>query len=310
MGWTAADIPDLTGRCAIVTGGNGGLGLSISRALAAHGAQVVIAARNAEKAKAAAERIATETPAAQVEIASLDLSDLDSVRSFAGDWSDRSLHLLVNNAGVMAIPLARTKAGFEMQFGTNHLGHFALTGLLLPALIRSGAGRVVTMSSTAHKTGKIRFDDLQFEQRYGKFAAYGQSKLANLLFMRELNRRLTAAGVPVISVAAHPGYAATELQTLGPKMAGNRLVERIVDVGNRVFAQSADDGALPALYAATMPDVHGGEFFGPGGFMEMRGAPKQVGMTRAAGNDDDARRLWTVSESLTGVTYEGLAAVG
>jgi NAD(P)-dependent dehydrogenase (short-subunit alcohol dehydrogenase family) len=310
MGWTAADIPDLTGRCAIVTGGNGGLGLSISRALAAHGAQVVIAARNADKAKTAAARIAAETPAAQVEFASLDLSDLDSVRGFATDWSDRPLHLLVNNAGVMAIPLARTKAGFEMQFGTNHLGHFALTGLLLPALIRSGAGRIVTMSSTMHKTGKIRFEDLQFEQRYGKFAAYGQSKLANLLFMRELNRRLTAAGVPVISVAAHPGYAATELQTLGPKMAGNRLVERIVHVGNRVFAQSADDGALPALYAATMPGVHGGEFFGPGGFMEMRGAPKQVGMSRAAGNDDDARRLWTVSESLTGVPYEGLAAVG
>jgi NAD(P)-dependent dehydrogenase (short-subunit alcohol dehydrogenase family) len=310
MGWTAADIPDLTGRCAIVTGGNGGLGLSISRALAAHGAQVVIAARNADKARTAAARIAAEAPAAQVEFASLDLSDLDSVRGFATGWADRPLHLLVNNAGVMAIPLARTKAGFEMQFGTNHLGHFALTGLLLPALIRSGDGRVVTMSSTMHKTGKIRFEDLQFEQRYGKFAAYGQSKLANLLFMRELNRRLTAAGVPVISVAAHPGYAATELQTLGPQMAGNRLVERIVHVGNRIFAQSADDGAWPALYAATMPGVHGGEFFGPGGFMEMRGAPKQVGMSRAARNEDDARRLWTVSESLTEVPYEGLAAVG
>ena len=218
MGWTTADIPDLTGRCAIVTGGNGGLGLSISRALAAHGAQLVIAARNADKAKAAAERITAETPAAQVEFASLDLSDLDSVRGFAAGWTDRPLHLLVNNAGVMAIPLARTKAGFEMQFGTNHLGHFALTGLLLPALIRSGAGRVVTMSSTAHKTGKMRFDDLQSEQRYGKFSAYGQSKLANLLFMRELDRRLTAAGAPVISVAAHPGYAATELQTLGPRV--------------------------------------------------------------------------------------------
>src|SRR4051794_9176028 len=310
MGWTAADMPDLTGRCAIVTGGNGGLGLSISRALAAHGAQVVIAARNADKAKSAAARIAAETPAAQVEFTALDLSDLESVRSFAAGWSDRPLHLLINNAGVMAIPLARTKDGFEMQFGTNHLGHFALTGLLLPALIRSASGRVVTMSSTAHKTGKMRFDDLQAEQRYGKFSAYGQSKLANLLFMRELDRRLTAAGAPVISVGAHPGYAATELQTLGPQLAGNKVVERVVNVGNRVFAQSADSGALPALYAATMPDVHGGEFFGPGGFLEMRGAPKRVGMTRAAGNDDDARRLWTVSESLTGVTYEGLAAVG
>lgn len=310
MGWTAADIPDLTGRCAIVTGGNGGLGLSIARALAAHGAQVVIAARNADKARVAAEQIVAETPAAQVEFTSLDLSDLDSVRSFAADWTNRPLHLLVNNAGVMAIPLARTRAGFEMQFATNHLGHFALTGLLLPALIRSGAGRVVTMSSTAHKTGRMRFDDLQSVQRYSKFAAYGQSKLANLLFMRELNRRLTAAGAPVISIGAHPGYAATELQTLGPRIAGNRLVERVVNVGNRVFAQSADDGALPALYAATMPDVHGGEFFGPGGFMEMRGAPKRVGMTRAARDDDAARRLWTVSESLTGVQYEGLAAVG
>ena len=191
MGWTATDIPDLAGRCAIVTGGNGGLGLSISRALAARGAQVVIAARNADKAKSAAARIAAETPAAQVEFTALDLSDLESVRSFAAGWSDRPLHLLINNAGVMAIPLARTKAGFEMQFGTNHLGHFALTGLLLPALIRSASGRVVTMSSTAHKTGKMRFDDLQSEQKYGKFSAYGQSKLANLLFMRELDRRLT-----------------------------------------------------------------------------------------------------------------------
>jgi NAD(P)-dependent dehydrogenase (short-subunit alcohol dehydrogenase family) len=310
MGWTVADIPDLAGRCAIVTGGNGGLGLSISRALAAHGAQVVIAARNADKAKAAAERIVAETPAAQVELASLDLSDLDSVRAFAGGWKERPLHLLVNNAGVMAIPLARTKAGFEMQFGTNHLGHFAVTGLLLPALIRSGAGRVVTMSSTAHKTGKIRFDDLQSEQRYSKFSAYGQSKLANLLFMRELDRRLTAAGAPVVSVAAHPGYAATDLQTLGPKQSGSKLQERIYGLGNRVFAQSADDGALPALYAATMPDVHGGEYFGPGGFMEMRGTPKRVGMTKAALNDDDARRLWTVSEDLTDVRYEALAAVG
>jgi NAD(P)-dependent dehydrogenase (short-subunit alcohol dehydrogenase family) len=310
MGWTAADIPDLTGRCAIVTGGNGGLGLSISRALAAHGAQVVIAARNTDKAKAAAERIAAETPAAQVEFTSLDLSDLDSVRGFAAGWTNRPLHLLVNNAGVMAIPLARTKAGFEMQFGTNHLGHFALTGLLLPALIRSGAGRVVTMSSSAHKTGKIRFDDLQAEQRYSKFAAYGQSKLANLLFMRELDRRLTAAGVPVISVASHPGYAATDLQTLGPQVAGNKLAEWLMGLGNRIFAQSADDGALPALYAATMPDVKGGEYFGPGGFVEMRGAPKRVGMTSAARNDDDARRLWTVSESLTNVKYEALAAVG
>jgi NAD(P)-dependent dehydrogenase (short-subunit alcohol dehydrogenase family) len=310
MGWTAADIPDLTGRCAIVTGGNGGLGLSISRALAAHGAQVVIAARNADKAKAAAERIVGETPAAQVEFAALDLSDLDSVRAFAAGWAARPLHLLINNAGVMAIPLARTKAGFEMQFGTNHLGHFALTGQLLPALIKSGAGRVVTMSSTAHKTGKIRFDDLQAEQRYSKFSAYGQSKLANLLFMRELDRRLTAAGAPVISVAAHPGYAATDLQTLGPKQSGSKLQERIYELGNRIFAQSADGGALPALYAATMPDVHGGEYFGPGGFMEMRGAPKRVDMTKAARNDDDARRLWTVSEELTGIRYEGLAAVG
>lgn len=310
MGWTTADIPDLTGRSAIVTGGNGGLGLSISRVLVAHGARVVIAARNVEKTQAAAELINAETPAAQLEFTSLDLSDLDSVRSFAAGWTQRPLHLLVNNAGVMAIPLARTKAGFEMQFATNHLGHFALTGLLLPALIRSGAGRVVTMSSNMHKSGRMRFDDLQSEQRYGKFTAYSQSKLANLLFMREFHRRLTAAGAPVISVAAHPGYAATELQTHGPRLAGNKLMERLANLGNRIFAQSADGGALPALFAATMPAVHGGEYFGPGGFAEMRGAPKRVVAGRAARDDDAARRLWDVSESLTGVRYEALAAVG
>ena len=310
MSWNAEDIPDLTGRRAIVTGGNGGLGLAISQQLARRGAQVVIAARNQDKARAAVARITAQAPHATVTAAELDLSSLESVRSFAAGRSGEPLELLVNNAGVMAIPPARTADGFEMQLGTNHLGHFALTGLLLPALIASGAGRVVTMSSTAHKTGSISFDDLQSDRKYGKWRAYGQSKLANLLFMRELDRRLRAAGLPVLSVAAHPGYASTDLQTLGPRLAGNQLAETFMKFGNAIFAQSADGGALPALYAATMPDVRGGEYFGPGWPGEMRGAPKRVGMSRAARSDETARRLWEVSESLTGIPYDALAPAG
>ncbi|MFL5903955.1 MAG: oxidoreductase, partial [Solirubrobacteraceae bacterium] len=228
------------------------------------------------------------------EVRRLDLASLESIRAFASDWQGE-LSLLINNAGVMAPPLSRTADGFELQFGTNHLGHFALTNLLIEHV----TGRVVTVSSTAHRMGAIDFDDLNWERKpYRRWRAYGQSKLANLLFTAELQRRLDAAGSRIIATAAHPGYAATNLQF----HSGSGLMDRLSSVGNRIFAQDERGGALPALYAATA-DVAGNSFVGPSGFMEQRGAPKLVGRSAAARNADAARRLWEVSEELTGVRF-------
>jgi NAD(P)-dependent dehydrogenase (short-subunit alcohol dehydrogenase family) len=219
-----------------------------------------------------------------------------------------SLDLLVNNAGVMAIPRQETDDGFERQLGTNHLGHFALTGLLLPLMVGRAGSRVVTVSSTAHKPGRINFDDLMGERSYRKWSAYYQSKLANLLFTYELQRRLEAACAQTISVAAHPGYAATNLQHVGPRMEGNRLGALVMSVGNKLLAQSDEMGALPQLYAATAPDVRGGQYFGPDGIAEGRGYPKRVDPAKAAKDAADAARLWAVSEQLTGVPYGALTA--
>jgi NAD(P)-dependent dehydrogenase (short-subunit alcohol dehydrogenase family) len=235
----------------------------------------------------------------------LDLADLSSVRSFAEGW-DGPLDLLVNNAGVMALPHGLTADGFEMQFGTNHLGPFALTGLLIPALLLTARPRVVTVSSGVHRIGRIDIDDLQHERGYGRWRAYGQSKLANLLFAFELQRRADAAGAPLRSLAAHPGYAATNLQTAGPRMEGRRLRECVMRVGNALLGQSAPAGALPQLYAATAPDVRGGEYFGPRGPLESRGAPTRVKASARADDEVLAARLWEISEDLTGVTYETL----
>ncbi|MCW3065706.1 MAG: oxidoreductase, partial [Solirubrobacterales bacterium] len=230
----------------------------------------------------------------ETEVRRLDLASLASVREFAAGW-DGGLDLLINNAGVMVPPLTRTADGFELQFGTNHLGHFALTNLLLEHI----TGRVVTVSSTGHRIGEIDFDDLNWERRpYKAWRAYGQSKLANLLFTAELQRRLTDAGSAVLATAAHPGYAATNLQF----HSGRRALDLISAVGNRVLAQDEEGGALPTLYAATA-DIPGNSFAGPGGFMEQRGAPKLVGRSAAAGDVDVARRLWDVSEELTGARF-------
>jgi NAD(P)-dependent dehydrogenase (short-subunit alcohol dehydrogenase family) len=310
MPWTAADIPDLSGRDAVVTGANSGLGLQIALELARHGVRVVLACRDTGKGDDAAARIRESAPQSKLEVARLDLADLTSVRAFADRYqSERTgLDLLVNNAGVMALPHRRTTDGFEMQLGTNHLGHFALTGLLLPALLEREAARVVTMSSGAHQMGRIRFDDLQSERRYQRWLAYGQSKLANLLFAFELSRRAAVADLDLTSVAAHPGYAATNLQSAGARMEGSGLKEQLAKLGNRLFAQSDAQGALPALYAATMPDVTGGEYFGPDGFSGARGYPTRAHTTKAARDPDLARRLWEVSEELTGVSYERLDA--
>ncbi len=305
--WTAADIPDQTGRLAVVTGANSGLGAVTARELARAGATVIIACRNTEKGEQVATDIRQRASGSEVEVRELDLADLGSVRAFAerlGADHDQ-LHLLINNAGVMAPPRRLTADGFESQIGTNHLGHFALTGLLLGTLLAAEDPRVVSLSSGAHRIGKMNFDDLQHEHGYNNWRAYGQSKLANLMFCFELQRRATEADSPVRSLAAHPGYAATNLQFAGP----SRFYEKaIMAVSNRVIAQSAEMGALPTLYAATVPDLPGGSFVGPDGIAEQRGYPKVVGAAGKAYDEDDWRRLWEISEELTGVSYEFSAA--
>lgn len=300
--WTVNDIGSLDGRIAVVTGANSGLGFETSLGLARSGAHVVLACRSAERAAAAVERLLREAPDAEVEVLELDLSDLTSVRKFAAELLGRHdrLDLLVNNAGVMGIPRQQTADGFEMQFGTNHLGHFALTGLLLDLLVATPGARVVTVSSMGARIGRMHFDDLQGERRYGKWSAYCQSKLANQLFALELDRRLAAAGSDVLSVAAHPGYAATNL--VYPQMKGSTLGEAAARLGNVVLAQSAAAGALPILYAATSPAVRGGQFFGPDGPLGMRGSsPTRVAFVRSAYDSDAALKLWKISEELTDV---------
>lgn len=294
--FSTADIPDMTSQTVIVTGANSGIGRAAARALAAAGAHVVLAVRDPGKGQAAAAAMPGVT-----EVRELDLASLESVRAFASGWGGE-IHLLINNAGVMVPPLTRTADGFELQFGTNHLGHFALTNLLLPHV----TGRVVTVSSTAHRFGRIDFDDLNWQRKpYQAWRAYGQSKLANLLFTSELQRRLTAAGSSVLATAAHPGYAATNLQFHSQR----RSFDLMSKVGNRLFAQDEDGGALPTLYAA-VADIPGNSFAGPGGFMEQRGAPKLVGRSAAAQDRDAARRLWEVSEQLTSVRFPLPAAAG
>lgn len=252
-GWSAQDIPDQSGRTAVVTGANSGIGLVTARELARRGARVVLACRSEARGQEAGERVRREVPGADVEFRRLDLADLASVRAFAEAFPYERLDLLINNAGVMALPHGRTADGFETQFGVNHLGHFALTGLLLPRLRAAGAGRVVSLSSGMHALANIDIRDLNSERRYRRWVAYGRSKSANLLFVHELARRLAAAGSDVVAAAAHPGYAATNLQTQAVRMEGRRTAERIVELGNRIMAQPAEAGALPTLYAATAP---------------------------------------------------------
>jgi NAD(P)-dependent dehydrogenase (short-subunit alcohol dehydrogenase family) len=287
--WTAADLPDLHGRTAIVTGASSGLGTITARELARAGAHVVLAVRDVVKGERVAATITGDT-----DVRALDLTDLASVRAFADGWTGE-IDVLVNNAGIMAVPESRTADGFESQVGTNHLGHFALTNLLLPAV----TGRVVTVSSGAHRLGKVDLADLNWETRkYDAWRAYGQSKLANLLFTAELQRRLTEAGSSVRALAAHPGYSATHLQD----NTGSRLQTALMVVGNRVLAQSDAQGALPSLYAATQ-DLPGGSYVGPDGIGEFRGHPKLVDRSKAAKDAATARGLWDLSERLTGVSW-------
>jgi NAD(P)-dependent dehydrogenase (short-subunit alcohol dehydrogenase family) len=297
--WTNKSVPDQGGKVAVVTGANTGIGYEAARVLALGGGRVVLACRSREKGEAAVARIAAEQPAGHAEFAALDLSDLVSVRAFAEGFArdnDR-LDLLINNAGVMMCPESKTAQGFELQFGVNHLGHFALTGLLLLLLRATPNARIVTVSSMAHRSGKMVFDDLHFATRgYSAMGAYTQSKLANLLFTFELQRRLEAAGADTIAVAAHPGWTSTDLQR------HSWWVRAL----NPLFAMGPERGALPTLRAATAADVKGGEYYGPDGWREMKGDPTRVGTTESAKSLEDASRLWAVSEELTGVRFENL----
>ncbi|MEV4868481.1 oxidoreductase [Streptomyces syringium] len=302
-GWTAHDIPDQSGRTAVVTGANSGIGYITARELARRGARVVLACRDATRGKAAEEQVRAEAPGADVVFAPLDLADLASVRAFAADLKDDRLDLLINNAGVMALPQRRTVDGFEMQFGTNHLGHFALTGLLLPRLRAAGHGaRVVTVSSGLHFLSTVDPRDLNMDHRYHRWIQYGRSKSANLLFTHELARRLTAEGSRVVAAAAHPGYAATNLQTAGARMEERAWRERGAELLNRAFAQSAEEGALPSLYAATAPDVGQDDFFGPR-VQLWRGSPTRSARAKWTLSDKASAGLWAASERLTGVRY-------
>jgi len=298
--WTAEEVPDQSGRVAVVTGANSGIGLVTATELARAGATVVLAARGG-KAEGARAEIASQVPSAALDPRTLDLADLSSVRAFADELAAAhpTIDLLINNAGVMMPPRQQTADGFELQFGTNHLGHFALTGLLLDRLRAGSDARVVTVSSIEHKPGRLDFDDLQSERGYSPRGAYQQSKFANAVFGLEFDRRLRATAIPVKSVLAHPGYSATNLQTTGP----TGPMKAVLRITNAFVAQPAERGAWPSLYAATAPDVEGGEFYGPDGFNEMRGHPTMVQPVRRAQEAEAGRRLWEVSEELSGVRY-------
>lgn len=312
MAWTPADIPDLTGARMIVTGANSGLGLETAAQLAEHGADVVMACRDTAKGENAREQVAAgqiegvrSEAAERLRVAELDLADLASVRAFAVAEGDAPLDALINNAGVMAIPRRESVDGYEMQLATNHLGHFALTGLLMPALLEVPGSRVVTVSSNAHKMGRMSFDDLMGQKRYTKWGAYGQSKLANLLFMYELQRKADSASKDLLSLGAHPGFASTNLAAVGPEMSQSRF-GGLITGSTKLLGQSAAMGALPQLYAATAPEVHRAAYYGPDSFFEQRGHPKLVRTTSAARDPRAAAQLWEASEELTGVHYDAL----
>ncbi len=304
--WTSANLPDQTGRVALVTGGNSGLGFHTCRMLAASGARVLLASRSAQRGDQARAEILQALPTAQLEVTALDLADLDSVRRCAENLlSDLGrLDLLVNNAGVMAMPRQETANGLERQFGVNHLGHFALTGALLSLLLNTPGSRIVNVSSMAHRSGRLNFSDLHGRQKYSPFGAYAQSKLANLLFTLELQRRLESIKADTICVSAHPGFAATNLQYAAAREKGSAIELVIMRILNATLSQSAEQGALPQLYAATAPDVNGGDYIGPDGWMQMRGYPKKHLAKGTAYDLEAAQELWRLSVELTGETFE------
>ncbi len=305
--WTVANLPNLTGRSVIVTGSNSGLGFESAKQLAHKGAHVTLAVRDRTKGEQAAAAMGRGRSGGDVSVGQLDVSDLDSVREFAGTWSrehPEGLDLLINNAGIMATPRRESAQGFEMQLATNHLGHFALTGLLFPALVALPNSRVVTVSSLAHRMVKgFNFDDPMGTKKYRAWSAYGQSKLANLLFTTEFARRLELGDYSVGAVAAHPGFSATNLQGVASKMRGNSLEFHVSEFMNRIIAQSSDMGALPILFAATAPGLPNDSYVGPADKWQTRGYPTLVDRSGSAKDALQARRLWDWSEGITGVSY-------
>jgi NAD(P)-dependent dehydrogenase (short-subunit alcohol dehydrogenase family) len=305
MAWTSNDIPPLHGKTILITGANSGLGFASALATARKGAHVILACRNPDKARAATDSIRAQVPGASLELLALDLMSLQSVRRAADEvlGKHQRLDVLLNNAGVMAMPYQRTVDGFESQFGTNHLAHFALSARLFPLLARTPGARVVSVSSIMHLMGAIHFDDLAFERGYNKWVAYGQSKIANLLFTYELARRCAERGASVIAAAGHPGYASTNLELRPSETEGNKLKRLIVGIYNPLVAQPAAMGALPQLYASTAPDVQPGSYYGPR-FLQLWGAPKMVTSSRRSRDEETMKRLWNVSAELTGVDFD------
>jgi NAD(P)-dependent dehydrogenase (short-subunit alcohol dehydrogenase family) len=306
--WTAAQIPSQSGKIALVTGANSGIGYQAALELARHGAHVLLGARDAAKGQAALERLRQEAPGASVELVSLDMASLASIRAFAAAFAARdvALDLLINNAGVMALPKRQTtEDGFERQFGTNHLGHFTLTGLLMPQLLAAQAPRVVTVASLAHTGGKIVFNNLQGEKSYSPWGAYNASKLANILFAKALDRRARGAGSKLVSLPVHPGISETSIVANGPGAKGPKMI--VLKLLGPILMQPEAEGALPTLYAATSPEAHSGDYIGPDGFMEFKGAPVVVKPRANALDEATGERLWSVSEQLTGVVYPPLA---
>jgi len=304
--WTSEDIPLMDGKIAVVTGANSGLGYYTSRALAAKQATVIMACRDLMKGETAKKKIEGEIQDANLFVFELDLASVDSIKKFSDDFNSHfmKLDLLINNAGLMAIPYNRTAEGFEMQFGVNHLGHFALTGLLLDLLLKTPGSRIINLSSAAHKFGKIRFNDINWEKGYRKWQAYGMSKLANLLFTQELVRRLNGQTDRLTVAAAHPGYADTELQAKGSEMKGAHMEASFYRFANRIAAQSGEMGALPILYAATSGNVVQGGFYGPGGLMHMKGYPVLDQPRKSLMDQKVAEKLWDISEEMTGIKYQ------
>lgn len=305
MSWSVEDIGEYEDEIAVITGANSGLGFSATKILAENGAKVIMACRILDKAKEAKQEIIEELDDPDLEVMELDLSSLKSVESFAGKFREEydSLDILCNNAGLMALPRRETEEGFEMQLGVNHLGHFALTSHLIDMIIDSN-GRVVNQSSMAHEDAEIDFDDLMGEENYSKWGAYGQSKLANLLFTYELDRRLKEKDIEVESVGCHPGVSDTNLFKIGPKMEHSKLKLYLGKIFSKVLGQSPDKGCLPMVYAATSEEIEGGEYIGPDGFKQMRGYPEKQESSEASHNEEDAKKLWERSEELTNVKFE------
>lgn len=306
MAWTLADLPDQSGRTVMITGGNSGIGFEAAKGLVNKGARVLLACRNQASAQDACNKLSAADAAGTAEFIHLDLASLKSVRACAEECGKRcnELDVLINNAGVMAIPRRETEDGFEMQFGTNHLGHFALTALVYPLLVDTPGARIVTVASLAHNFGFVNFQNLHGRLFYDPWLAYGQSKLANLLFAYELDRRLRAAEREVASVACHPGIASTNLGYAGPRMLGSAFGETLVQLYTSITAQSAAAGALPTLYAGFAQEAEGGDYIGPDGLGEMRGNPRKVSSSFLSRSQAVARQLWQVSEEAVGIRFE------